>query len=231
MLDERPGVRPQTHLFHRGDHRQPKQAVQPGDLTIAAPDGGRLEITDANGNSPSSGPAAGLRPAPGQRTAPPRRTRAGQSGLAASLRPRPGRDARRLRRAGLTADASRAARLAGRRAGRFRLEPETAAPADHELDDLPAIVAPRSVPGRHRFRQCTAAAAIPCGGSTRSRCATASCSSADGSIERCSARRCRWSRIPWDSSIPPMTRRGAAFTFKCGAPGRCRCSRPLTHRS
>jgi len=55
VLDERPGVRPQTHLFHRGDHRQPKQAVQPGDLTIAAPDGGRMEITDANGNSPSSG--------------------------------------------------------------------------------------------------------------------------------------------------------------------------------
>ena len=55
MLNELPGVRPETHLFHRGDHRQPKQAVQPGDLTIAAPDGARLEIADANGNSPSSG--------------------------------------------------------------------------------------------------------------------------------------------------------------------------------
>ena len=55
VLDEQPAVRPQTHLFYRGDHRQPKQAVQPGDLTIAAPDGARLEITDANGNSPSSG--------------------------------------------------------------------------------------------------------------------------------------------------------------------------------
>ena len=55
MLDEQAGVRPQTHLFHRGDHRQPKQAVQPGDLTIAAPDCGRLEIIDANANSPSPG--------------------------------------------------------------------------------------------------------------------------------------------------------------------------------
>ena len=35
---------PATQLFHRGDHRQPKQAVQPGDLTIAAPEGQRFEI-------------------------------------------------------------------------------------------------------------------------------------------------------------------------------------------
>ncbi len=55
VLDEQPGVRPQTHLFHRGDYRQPKQAVQAGDLTIAAPDGARLEISDAKENSTSSG--------------------------------------------------------------------------------------------------------------------------------------------------------------------------------
>ena len=55
VLDEQPGVLPQTHVFHRGDHRQPKQAVQPGDLTIAAPDGARLEISDAKDHSTSSG--------------------------------------------------------------------------------------------------------------------------------------------------------------------------------
>ena len=44
LLSELPDVVPQTHLFHRGDHRQPTQAVGPGDLTIAAPDGSRFEI-------------------------------------------------------------------------------------------------------------------------------------------------------------------------------------------
>ena len=29
VLDEVPGVRPETHVFHRGDHRQPTQAVPP----------------------------------------------------------------------------------------------------------------------------------------------------------------------------------------------------------
>ncbi len=55
VADEQPGLRPETHLFHRGDHRQPRQVVVPGDLTIAAADGTRLEIRDAPGNAPSSG--------------------------------------------------------------------------------------------------------------------------------------------------------------------------------
>ena len=41
VLSENPGTPPPTHLFHRGDYRQPKQPVAPGDLTIAAPDGAR----------------------------------------------------------------------------------------------------------------------------------------------------------------------------------------------
>ncbi|MFO0906944.1 MAG: PSD1 and planctomycete cytochrome C domain-containing protein [Isosphaeraceae bacterium] len=44
VLDEQPGVVPETHLFHRGDHRQPQQVIMPGDLTIAAPEGARNEI-------------------------------------------------------------------------------------------------------------------------------------------------------------------------------------------
>lgn len=44
VVDEVPGVAPETRLFHRGDHRQPKSPVGPGDLTIAAPDGQRYEI-------------------------------------------------------------------------------------------------------------------------------------------------------------------------------------------
>jgi hypothetical protein len=35
---------PATFVFHRGDHRQPKAAVSPGDLSIAAPPGERFEI-------------------------------------------------------------------------------------------------------------------------------------------------------------------------------------------
>jgi hypothetical protein len=54
MLDEQPGVRPETRVFHRGDHRQPRQVVKPGDLTIAASEGARLEFADASAESPSS---------------------------------------------------------------------------------------------------------------------------------------------------------------------------------
>lgn len=44
VLSEVPGVLPTTQLFHRGDYRQPLQAVEAGDLTIAAPEGKRLEL-------------------------------------------------------------------------------------------------------------------------------------------------------------------------------------------
>ncbi len=44
VLNEVPGQVPVTRIFHRGDYRQPKGAVAPGDLTIAAPDGKRFEI-------------------------------------------------------------------------------------------------------------------------------------------------------------------------------------------
>src|SRR5262249_9121377 len=49
------GTLPVTHLFHRGDHRQPKQAIAPGDLTIAAAAGNRAEIADKDPNTPTSG--------------------------------------------------------------------------------------------------------------------------------------------------------------------------------
>jgi hypothetical protein len=55
VLSEQPGVRPETRVFHRGDHRQPKQVVKPGDLTIAAVDSQRFEFSDASPDSPSSG--------------------------------------------------------------------------------------------------------------------------------------------------------------------------------
>ena len=45
VLSEVPGTIPATHLFHRGDYRQPKQEVSPGDLTIAAAEGARVEIS------------------------------------------------------------------------------------------------------------------------------------------------------------------------------------------
>jgi hypothetical protein len=45
ITSEVPGQIPLTKIFHRGDYRQPKDAVQPGDLTIAAPEGKRFEIT------------------------------------------------------------------------------------------------------------------------------------------------------------------------------------------
>jgi len=47
--------RPETHLFHRGDYRQPREAVAPGDLTIAAPEGERFAIPDDDPNLPTTG--------------------------------------------------------------------------------------------------------------------------------------------------------------------------------
>ena len=55
VLDEPAGANPPTVVFHRGDHRQPKNAVPPADLTIAAPDGQRFTIADDDPSLPTSG--------------------------------------------------------------------------------------------------------------------------------------------------------------------------------
>ncbi len=55
VLSEEVGKIPSTHIFYRGDPRQPTAEVQPGDLTIAAPDGARLEIPVKDSKLPTSG--------------------------------------------------------------------------------------------------------------------------------------------------------------------------------
>lgn len=55
VLDESPGVRPETKVFHRGDHRQPTKPVVPGDLSIASPEGARYDVADAPADAPSTG--------------------------------------------------------------------------------------------------------------------------------------------------------------------------------
>ena len=55
VLDEVPGVRPETRIFHRGDYREPTTPVTAGDLTIAAAEGRRFELTDAPADAPSTG--------------------------------------------------------------------------------------------------------------------------------------------------------------------------------
>ena len=64
---------------------------------------------------------------------------AGQPDLAASLRHRPGRHVRQPRLHRLAADASRAARVPGRRAGAIGLERQGAAPPDRDLDGLSPV--------------------------------------------------------------------------------------------
>jgi hypothetical protein len=54
VLSEVPGQIPTTRIFHRGDYRQPKTEVQPGDLTIAAPEGKRFEIAPKDAKTPAS---------------------------------------------------------------------------------------------------------------------------------------------------------------------------------
>lgn len=55
ILNEAPGPLPATRVFHRGDYRQPRNEVAPGDLTIAAPEGRRLDIPAKTAGLPSSG--------------------------------------------------------------------------------------------------------------------------------------------------------------------------------
>ena len=55
VLKESGGTPNPTHIFHRGDHRQPLAAVKPADLTIAASDGQRFQIEEKNNVLPSSG--------------------------------------------------------------------------------------------------------------------------------------------------------------------------------
>ncbi len=55
VLNEIPGQVPTTKRFHRGDYRQPTDAMLPGDLTIAAADGKRLDIPAKDVKLPTTG--------------------------------------------------------------------------------------------------------------------------------------------------------------------------------
>ncbi|MEX2287527.1 MAG: PSD1 and planctomycete cytochrome C domain-containing protein [Planctomycetaceae bacterium] len=54
VLMEFPGNVPDTFVFHRGDHRQPKEKVEPGDLTITST-AERFEIPSKASDLPTSG--------------------------------------------------------------------------------------------------------------------------------------------------------------------------------
>jgi len=55
VLVEPANSAPQTFLFHRGDHRQPRHPVTPADLEIAAPDGQRFTIAVDDATLPTTG--------------------------------------------------------------------------------------------------------------------------------------------------------------------------------
>ena len=55
LTDERPGIIPPTHLFYRGDHKQPKEIIAPGDLTIATPAGLRFDLPEKDPSLETSG--------------------------------------------------------------------------------------------------------------------------------------------------------------------------------
>ncbi len=55
ILTEEPGQVPVTRLFYRGDYRAPKEAIAPGDLTIAAPEGARVDIPADDPSLPTTG--------------------------------------------------------------------------------------------------------------------------------------------------------------------------------
>lgn len=55
VLTETPGKVPVTHLFHRGDFKQPKEALTPAGLTIGAQPGERFEIVANTEELPTTG--------------------------------------------------------------------------------------------------------------------------------------------------------------------------------
>src|SRR6185436_7165108 len=55
VLTEPDGKLPVTHVFHRGDPKQPKEAVAPGGLSVLAPAGERVELPEKNPELPTSG--------------------------------------------------------------------------------------------------------------------------------------------------------------------------------
>jgi hypothetical protein len=55
LLDEVPGVVPETKIFHRGDYRAPTKSVRPGDLSISSPPGSRYEVPEKDPALPTSG--------------------------------------------------------------------------------------------------------------------------------------------------------------------------------
>ncbi|MCA9106094.1 MAG: PSD1 domain-containing protein [Planctomycetales bacterium] len=55
VLQEPPGHQPETHVFHRGDYRQPTKVVMPGDLTVLANDGERIDFALDDPELPTSG--------------------------------------------------------------------------------------------------------------------------------------------------------------------------------
>ncbi len=52
---ETPGQVPETHLFHRGDHEQPKQKIAPGGMSVLSPTGQRAEIPTQTEELPTTG--------------------------------------------------------------------------------------------------------------------------------------------------------------------------------
>jgi hypothetical protein len=54
VLTEEPGHIPVTYRFHRGDPKQPREAIGPGGLTVLARGGAALQFSDTT-NAPSSG--------------------------------------------------------------------------------------------------------------------------------------------------------------------------------
>lgn len=55
VTNELPGVVPVTQLFYRGDYRDRRQALAPGDLTIASPEGTRFDIPEKDPTIPTTG--------------------------------------------------------------------------------------------------------------------------------------------------------------------------------
>lgn len=55
VLLEQPGQAIETKLFHRGDHKQPKQVVQPGGLSVISSLGERLDFAANDDKRPTTG--------------------------------------------------------------------------------------------------------------------------------------------------------------------------------
>ena len=133
---------PETHRFHRGDHRQPREVVRPAIPRVLVPEDGDRSIPLDDASFPDVETSRRARALDDVGCQPAHRTSDRESRVVASLRSRHRSDSRRLRATRGAADPSRTPRRTGSFLEERRLEPQAADPTNRDVVGLSTDLAP-----------------------------------------------------------------------------------------